>query len=175
MPLNQHVQVEAELGGMKILLVNESTAPEDRDAVLDDFSKSIGRQQSKVDLARAVMDLLNTKREIVGYPERRVEYQRSRAMERTHMRSQMEQAHHAARPDYRGEFKPSASQKAGLANFDAATEQKLAEFDANLAAKKQLVPIYESQIERLKGIIEGKDSIEVPLEEAAAIQLLAAE
>jgi G3E family GTPase len=173
MPLNQHVQVESELGGMKILLVNESTAPEDRDAVLDDFARSIGRQQSKVDLARAVMDLLNTKREIVGYPERRVEYQKSRAMERAHLRSQMEQGH-AARGK-RADFVPSTAQRQQIANFDAATEQKLAEFDANLEAKKQLVPIYEAQIERLKGIIEGKDSIEVPLQEAAEIQLLAAE
>ncbi len=173
MPLNQHVQVEAELGGMKILLVNESTAPEDRDAVLDDFSRSIGRQQSKVDLARAVMDLLNTKREIVGYPERRVEYQKARTLERARMRSQIEMAHHVSLK--RGDYNLSAPQKRMFADFDAATEQKLAEFDGNLEAKKQLVPIYEAQIERLKGIIEGKDNIEVPLQEAAEIQLLAAE
>jgi hypothetical protein len=119
------------------------------------------------------MDLLNTKREIVGYPERRIEYQKSRAVERAHLRSQMEQGH-AARGK-RTDFQPSVAQRQQIANFDAATEQKLAEFDASLEAKKQLVPIYESQIERLKGVIEGKDSIEVPLEEAAAIQLLAAE
>lgn len=171
MPLGEGITVQAELGGMTIVLHSEAAAPEDRDAVLDGYTKSIGRQRSKMDLSQAVMDLLNTKREIAGFPERRGEYAKARAMERTRMRSQFEQEHLSR--GKRADFVPSAAQKQGLANFDLATEQKMAEFDANLEAKKQLVPIYESQIDRLRGVIEGKDQIEVPLAEAAAIDLSA--
>ncbi len=173
MPLGTEVVVQVDLGGMTVVLRTEAVAPEDVDNTLDANTKSVGRQRSKLDLAQAVMDKLNTLREIVGFPERRAEYQKARAIERARMRSGFEQDHLAR--GKRMDFVPSAAQKQGLANFDAATEQKLADFDANLEAKKQLVPIYEAQIERLKGVIEGKDSIEVPLEEAAAIQLLAAE
>lgn len=172
MALGEGITVQAELGGMTIVLHSEAAAPEDRDAILDGYTKSIGRQRSKMDLAEAVMNLLNTKREIEAFPERRAEYQKARALERVRLSSTMEQQHYAS--GKRAEFKPSTAQQRNLQQFDEATAAELAKFDGNLEGKKQLVPIYEAQIERLRGVIAGADPIDVPLEEANQIELKAA-
>jgi len=173
MPFNQHVQVDAELGGMKITLVNESTAPEDRDGVLDQFAQSIGRQKAKIDLGMAIQNLLNTKRDIVNFPTRIAEFSKTRALERIRMRDAWEQAHFNA--GKRAEFAPSRAQLQALKDFDAGTATKVAEFEGNLESAKQIIAIHEASIERLRGSIRGEDQDEYRLKEAAAVELLAAE
>lgn len=170
-PVAPEVVVQADCFGMTIAFTELLTGANEQkiNDRLDLFGRIISRQRAKPALVEALIDLRAREERLAGLADERVQLVRKRGEERARLIASYQAQHQVM--DRRGDYRPSASQKQNLANFDTETERKLEELKVLAERLPEEIKECEAKVARQRAIIEGTldrhEVLDAPFAEAA--------
>jgi len=154
--------VQGDIGGVQVALERHIDATADTDALndaLDTMTSAFWRQQAKIRLVEALVDVQSRRDTLAQLPGRIETYRKQRTAERERLEAKFRIAWNVA--GKRTAYNPSRSDEQNLTAFDEETRNKLEEFNRLKGQTEFELPLYEKQILRQRAIIAGADRSEV--------------